>query len=193
MSGLRPGCRRGGGALFSWWDSISMAQVRSVADVFPCGCRQTQCNGPGNLGRVISVVEAGLDVDHPAVTIDHPGDPIVGLSEPGHLGPQPVTHGVILFSIDSNVCSIYGGGVSRRPNSRRGVAEAQLFGALQRAISLWRAGDGDALAVQQAELVGLAAAVTEHGGDPGGVMDDVWCREVNADLPGRVCRSVVFG
>lgn len=83
--------------------------------------------------------------------------------------------------------------MSRRPNSRRGVAEAQLFGALQRAISLWRAGDAELLVEQQSVIVERSAALVGLGGDPAGVVDAVWGRGVNADLPGRVCRSVVFG
>lgn len=83
--------------------------------------------------------------------------------------------------------------MSRRPNSRRGVAEAQLFGALQRAISLWRAGDGEGLAEQWEELVVLRAKVAALGGDPVGVAERVWGRDVNADLAGVVVPSQVFG
>ncbi len=83
--------------------------------------------------------------------------------------------------------------MSRRPNSRRGVVEAQLFGALQRAVSLWRADEAELLAEQQTVIVERAAALTGLGGDPSLVVDRVWAREVNADLPGVIEPSQVFG
>lgn len=83
--------------------------------------------------------------------------------------------------------------MSRRPNSRRGVVEAQLFGALQRAVSLWRAGEAELLVEQQAVIVERSAALTGLGGDPSVVAGQVWAREVNSDLESLIEPAELFG
>lgn len=73
------------------------------------------------------------------------------------------------------------------------LAEAKLFGALQRTIDLWRTGDMEAVEDQRMVVADRVAGLRALGGDPGVVVLAVWGREVNADVAGRLEPVTVFG
>ncbi len=82
--------------------------------------------------------------------------------------------------------------MSRKAN-RAKVAQAKLYGSLQRAIALWRVGDIDALTEQRVAVRNRWDGLIEVGGQPDEVVDAVWAREVNADIAGRVEPIEVLG
>ncbi len=82
--------------------------------------------------------------------------------------------------------------MARRADPTR-VAEAMLFGALQRLLNLWRAGDEVEVAEQRLVVAELWAGVVERGGDPGRVAASVWSRDVNTDVAAAFKAVDVFG